>query len=325
MTSNEQSGNERPLVLLHNVKNYKVPFLSPLHTRFQVVDPNTQSDSSVHSISGSIRVILCLGPSPLPSSTLSLYPALQLIVGAGVGVDHIDFAECRRRNIRVTNAGQAFSDDTADYAIALLIDVLRRISSADKFVRAGSWASNNEFPLARKVSGKRVGVVGLGSIGSRICRRLEGFGCRIAYNSRKMKPEFSYEFYENVHDLAANSDALILSCSLTKETYHVINKNVMKALGKGGVIINVGRGALINEKELVECLIEGVIAGAGLDVYENEPNVPEELYGLDNVVLSPHKAVVTPESFQALEDVVLGNLEAFFASRPLLSEIAIDS
>ncbi|GAA0144137.1 dehydrogenase [Lithospermum erythrorhizon] len=317
----EATTHHLPLVLLHNTKNFTVPFQSHLQARFHLIDPNTQPDPSLQPISTSIRVILCVGPSPLPSTTLNLYPSLELVVGAGVGVDHIDLHECRRRNIRVANAGDAFSDDTADYAVGLLIDVLRGVSLADRFVRAGSWASDKEFPLGRTVAGKRIGVVGLGSIGSRICRRLEGFGCRIAYNSRRMKPEFPYQFYGNVHDLAANSDVLILSCALTDETYHVINKDVMRTLGKGGVIINIGRGALIDEKELVECLIEGIIGGAGLDVYENEPNVPEELFELDNVVLSPHKAVVTPESFKALADVVVGNLEAFFSNKPLVSEI----
>jgi len=133
----------------------------------------------------------------------------------------------------------------------------------------------------------------------------------------------SYPFYTNVCELAANSDALIICCGLTDQTRHMINREVLLALGKEGVIVNIGRGAIIDEKEMVQCLAEGEIGGAGLDVFENEPNVPKELFALDNVVLEPHLAVFTPESFKALRDLMIGNLEAFFSNKPLLSA-AID-
>jgi hydroxypyruvate reductase 2 len=133
----------------------------------------------------------------------------------------------------------------------------------------------------------------------------------------------SYPFYTNVCELAANSDALIICCGLTDQTRHMINREVLLALGKEGVIVNIGRGAIIDEKEMVQCLAEGEIGGAGLDVFENEPNVPKELFALDNVVLEPHLAVFTPESFKALRDLMIGNLEAFFSNKPLLSP-AID-
>lgn len=161
----------------------------------------------------------------------------------------------------------------------------------------------------------------MGSIGIRVAKRLEAFDCHIAYNSRKKKPCFPFPYYENVPDLAAESDALIICCALTDKTRHIINRDVMKALGKEGVIINVGRGALVNEKDLVKFLVEGQIGGAGLDVFENEPNVPKELFGLDNVVLSPHRAGATPESLQALEEAVIGNLDAFFSNKPLISQV----
>lgn len=131
----------------------------------------------------------------------------------------------------------------------------------------------------------------------------------------------SYPFYTNVCELAANSDVLIICCGLTDQTRHMINREVLLALGKEGVIVNIGRGAIIDEKEMVQCLAEGEIGGAGLDVFENEPNVPKELFALDNVVLAPHLAVFTPESFKALRDIMVGNLEAFFSNKPLLSPV----
>lgn len=168
-----------------------------------------------------------------------------------------------------------------------------------------------------------MGIVGLGNIGSEIAKRLVAFGCSIAYNSRNKKSSISFPYYANVCDLAADSDILIICCALTKETHHMIDKDVMTALGKEGVIINIGRGPIIHEKELVQFLVEGEIGGAGLDVYENEPYVPEELFQLDNVVLSPHKAVLTPESIESVAELVVGNLEAFFSSKPLRSLMSL--
>lgn len=203
----------------------------------------------------------------------------------------------------------------------MLIDVWRKINAGDRFVRRGLWNHGTEPQLGSKVGGKKVGIVGLGSIGYLTATRLKAFGCTIAYNSRKEKPLVPFQFYQNVVELAENCDALIVCCALTDETHHIINKDVMRALGKDGVIINVGRGQLIDEKELVKALVDGELGGAGLDVFENEPVVPEELFNLENVVLSPHKAVLTPESFAALEEVVMANLEAAFSDKPLVSPV----
>lgn len=175
-----------------------------------------------------------------------------------------------------------------------------------------------------QVRGKRVGIVGLGRIGLEVAKRLEAFGCIVLYNSRKEKPSVSYPFYSDPRDLATNSDALVICCGLTDETRHMINKNVMLALGKDGVIVNIGRGPIIDEKVMVQLLVKGELGGAGLDVLENEPSVPMELLGLDNVVITPHCAVHTPESFLDLCELVVGNLEALFSNRPLLSPVSLD-
>lgn len=175
-----------------------------------------------------------------------------------------------------------------------------------------------------QLRGKRVGIVGLGRIGREVAKRLEVFGCKISYNSRKKKDFFSYPFYANLRDLAADSDALVVCCGLTDQTRHMIDKTVLSALGKEGVIVNVGRGAIVNEMEMVECLVKEEIGGAGLDVFEYEPNVPQELSGLENVVLSPHCAVYTAETFECLCQLMIGNLEAFFSDKPLLSQFVGD-
>lgn len=171
------------------------------------------------------------------------------------------------------------------------------------------------------MGGKRIGIVGLGRIGLEVAKRLKAFGCEILYNSRKQKPFVSYPYYSSVCDLANETDALIICCGLTDQTRNLINKPVMKALGKKGVIVNVGRGGIINEKELVQCLVEGKIGGAGLDVFENEPLVPQELFTIENVVLSPHRAISTPESVWSICEVLVGNLENFFSNKPLISQV----
>ncbi|WOG88392.1 hypothetical protein DCAR_0207627 [Daucus carota subsp. sativus] len=307
-----------PLVYYHRSPSFNFSINQWLEPSFRLLEPDHPEFSS---LSQTVKALVVVGPTPLTGETLDKLPGVEIVVGTSAGVNHMDVAECHRRGVKVTNAGDAFSEDVADYAVGLLVDVLRRVSAADRFVRAGLWPLNGVYPLGSKLGGKVIGIIGLGRIGSEIAKRLEAFGCVIAYNSRNKKPHVSYPYYANVNDLAANSDVLIVCCALTKETHHLINKDVMTALGKTGVVINVGRGALIDEKELVKFLVRGEIGGAGLDVFQDEPRVPEELIGLDNVVLSPHRAVATPESMVALRNVVIGNLSAFFADKPLLSQI----
>ncbi|XP_048140991.1 glyoxylate/hydroxypyruvate reductase HPR3 isoform X1 [Rhodamnia argentea] len=270
----------------------------------------------------SAPALLCSAATRVTAGLLDLLPSLRIIVTTSAGLNHIDVPECRRRGIAVANAGEVFSDDVADAAVGLALDVLRRVSAADRFVRRGLWAKDGDFALGSKqLVGKRVGIVGLGSIGLQVAKRLEAFGCPVSYNSRTKKPSVSYTFYANVYELAANSDILIICCALTEQTRHMIGKSVLLALGKDGIIINVGRGAIIDEKELVQSLVWGEIRGSGLDVFENEPNVPEELLSLDNVVLSPHVAAFTEESFQDLTELMIANLEAFFSNKPLITPV----
>ncbi|KAK3429856.1 hypothetical protein EUGRSUZ_E01346 [Eucalyptus grandis] len=259
--------------------------------------------------------------TPVTAEMLRRLPGVRLVVTTSAGLEHIDVAECRRRGIAVANAGDAYSEDVADLAVGLLIDVLRKVSASDWYVRRGSWSGEGEFALGSKLGGKRVGIVGLGRTGLKVAKRLEAFGCAVSYNSRKAKPYVSYPFHSNVCELATNCDALVICCGLNEETHHMITREVLLALGKEGVVVNIGRGSIIDEKEMVQLLVQGELGGAGLDVFENEPNVPEELLALDNVVLSPHRAIFTQESLSDLCDLVIGNLEAFFSNKPLLSPV----
>ncbi|XP_047964090.1 glyoxylate/hydroxypyruvate reductase HPR3-like [Salvia hispanica] len=269
----------------------------------------------------STQAAICSGDFSLSAAVLANLPSLRLVVTSSAGLNHIDLTECRRRGIAVAYAGNFFSPDVADLAVGLLIDVLRKVSAGNRFVKNGLWPNKPDFPLGFKLGGKRVGIVGLGSIGFEVAKRLKAFGCGISYYSRKKKPFVSYTSYSTIHELASNCNVLVLCCSLTEQTHHLVNREVMLALGKDGVIVNIARGAVIDEKELVACLLRGEIAGAGLDVFEHEPRPSPELYQLNNVVLSPHNAVLTEESMEGLYQLICGNLDAFFTGKPLLSQI----
>ncbi|PWA98331.1 D-isomer specific 2-hydroxyacid dehydrogenase, catalytic domain-containing protein [Artemisia annua] len=184
----------------------------------------------------------------------------------------------------------------------------------------GVWASLNLF-TGCFVSGKSVGIIGLGRIGTAIAQRMEAFGCPISYYSRSLEPNSSYKYYPNVIELASNSEILVVACSLTEETRHIINREVIDALGPNGFLINIGRGGHVDEPELVSALAEGRLSGAGLDVFEQEPEVPEQLIGLDNVVLTPHVGSCTQETRTAIADLVVANLVAHFANEPLLTPV----
>ncbi|KAK4786729.1 hypothetical protein SAY86_010562 [Trapa natans] len=313
-----------PIFLHHLPSSFSVLLKTRLQAHFHVLDPCDSAEpvsSFLASHAHSVRALVCAVLTPLTAETLELFPSLHLLVGTSSGLDHVDLDYCRRRGITVTNASVAFAEDVADHAVTLLIDVLRRISAADRFVRSGSWPVKGDYPLGSKLRGRRVGIVGLGTIGFQTAKRLASLGCLISYTSRSKKPSASFAYYPDVLELASNSDALIVCCPLTQETYHIINEEVMRALGKRGVVVNVGRGPLIDEARMVELLVQGNLGGAGLDVFEHEPKVPKELFGLDNVVLSPHCAVITPESFQAVQDLTVNNLIAFFANKPLVSVV----
>ncbi|KAI3902811.1 hypothetical protein MKW92_025508 [Papaver armeniacum] len=272
-----------PLILILR----RFPFISSFNERFykkfralngyDLQIPLNQYLPTIQSESNSVKAIICSAHTPVTSETIDLLPSLGCVITFSAGLDHIDLVKCRRRGIVIGNAGGIYSEDVADLAVGLLIDALRKMSAADRYVRSGLWALNGNYPLGS--SGKRIGIVGLGSIGWEVAKRLEAFGCIISYNSRTKKPSVPFPYYPNVIDLALNNDVL---------------------------------SRLIDENELVQYLVQGKIGGAGLDVFENEPHVPSKIFGMDNVVLSPHNAIGTVESRTALHELILSNLDAFF-------------
>ncbi|CAI8607357.1 unnamed protein product [Vicia faba] len=318
----ENNKNNLPKVFHHVPPEFSSILQPKPSQNFHILNPGCLP--SLHQFiatnphqASSIVAIVCSHVYTVTPDLLQLLPSLRLICSSA-GTDHIDLSEYRRRQIQVAGIGNLFSDDVADMAVGLLIDVSRKLSPADRFLRRLLQPSSCEFPLGSNLTGKKIGIVGMGKIGSEVAKRLEAFSCKISYNSKNKKPLVSYPFYSTVLELATNTNVLILCCALNDQTRHVVNKEVMLALGKGGIIVNVGRGGLIDEKELLRCLIEGEIGGAGLDVFENEPHVPKQFFFLDNVVLSPH---VTLESFNGISNVVEQNFEALFSNKPLITPI----
>nr|XP_043625783.1 glyoxylate/hydroxypyruvate reductase HPR3-like [Erigeron canadensis] len=275
----------------------------------------------ISSHSTSVKAIFCSALSPVTCDIIQSLPELEFVLASSIGVNHIDLQECKRRGIVVANAGSSFSDDVADMAVGLLIDVMRRITASNRYVKNRVWPKHRDYPLHNKLGGKRVGIVGLGNIGLQIATRLMAMGCIISYTSRTIKPNVTFPFYHDIHQLSSNCDILIISCALNDQTHHMIDRQVLLDLGKDGFIVNVARGAIIHEKDLIECLVKGELGGAGLDVFEHEPNFPEELFALDNVVLTPHHGAVTKEACRNLYDLVCKNLDAFFTKQAFDNEV----
>lgn len=270
--------------------------------------------------SNSIRAIVGNATAGADALLIDSLPKLEIISSFSVGLDKIDLGYCKQKGIRVTNTPDVLTEDVADIAIGLILATLRRICESDQYVRKGLWKLG-DFKMTTKFSGKRVGILGLGRIGLAIAKRAEAFSCPISYYSRNEKPNTTYKYYSNVMDLASNCDILVVACPLTAETRHIINREVMNALGPKGVLINIGRGPHVDEPELVSALVEGRLGGAGLDVFENEPEVPEKLFALDNVVLQPHVGSGTFETRADMGNLVIGNLEAHFLNKPLLTPV----
>ncbi len=297
------------------------PMMEALHGAFHVHDRIHQSDPAAFAaIAPRIRAIAASGESKVSRELIAQLPALEIVSVFGVGYDGIDVAAARERGIAVTNTPGVLDDEVADLAMALVLAVSRRLVEADRYVRTGAWA-NGPMPLARKVSGARMGIVGLGRIGKAIARRAEAFGMSIAYTARSAKADAPYPFFATAEALAREVDFLVVITPGGAGTRKLIDAKVLAALGSKGYLVNVARGSVVDEQALVEALRAGTIAGAALDVFENEPQVPAELLALDNVVLTPHVGSATWQTRQAMADLSFANLQAHFAGQPLLSPV----
>lgn len=298
------------------------PFLmEPLQRAFTVHDRlHEQDPAAFERIAPRIRAICGSGESKVGAELMARLPALEIVSIMGVGYDGVDVTAAKARGVMVAHTPDVLNDDVADLALALMLNIARRIPQAERHVRDGQWPAG-PMPLASKMSGARLGLVGMGRIGQAIALRALAFGMPIAYTARSAKPGLPYAFHATPQALAAASDFLVVITPGGAATRKLIDAGVLRALGPNGYLINVARGSVVDEAALIEALKQGTIAGAALDVFENEPNVPAALRALDNVVLVPHIGSATTQTRHAMAARAFDNLQAHFAGQPLPSAV----
>lgn len=294
------------------------PELEKLAARFSVLRlaGEADPDAVLRRHSRDIVGIVASVHHAVSRTLIEALPNLEIICRFGVGVDNIDLIAAAERGITVTNTPDLVTGDTADTAMMLILSLLRRGVEADLYVRLGKWGGG-PMPLGATLAEKRLGIVGLGRIGQALARRAEAFDMAIAYHGPREKPDQPYVYYEALTDLASESDVLAVCCCGGPETRNLVDKKVLQALGPKGFIVNVSRGSVVDESALIAALQNGWIAGAGLDVFADEPHVPEALLRLDNVVLLPHIGTATLETRTKMGHLVLDNLFSYFDGRPV--------
>lgn len=298
------------------------PLLMPqLQAAFRLHDRLHESDAQAfETIAPRIRGVAASGDSRVGAELIARLPALEIISVMGVGYDGIAVEAARERGIMVTHTPNVLNDDVADLAIGLMLCAARQLPAADRYVREGRWLQG-PMPLARKMSGARLGIVGMGRIGQAIAQRAQAFGMGIAYTARSAKPGLPHRFVASLVDLAEQSDFLVLITPGGAGTRKLVDARVLKALGPKGILVNVARGSVVDEAALVEALEQGVIGGAALDVFEDEPRVPQRLMALPHVVLVPHIGSATGQTRQAMADLAYANLREHFAGRKAVTPV----
>lgn len=296
--------------------------LKPLAPHFVLVRWAQLSDSQawLQQHAHRVQVVITNGVTGLPAGCAEALQSLRLIACNGVGYDAIDLEWARQRGIAVSNTPDVLSADVADLALSLLLAVYRQIPQADRFVRQGAWA-RGPFPLGRRLSGSRVGILGLGQIGKRIASRCLAFDTEVAYTGRQPQADVAYPYFSSPLALAQWADVLIAATPGGVATRHLVNGPVLDALGSQGVFINIARGSVVDEAALIERLATGRLAAAGLDVFNQEPFVPDTLRALPNTVLSPHIASATVQTRQAMAELLVRNVVALVQGQSLPSRV----
>lgn len=305
------NGMQMPHVMEALEKNY---------TLFKLHEAKDRS-ALLKQAAPSVRAIATGGHHGASAELIDALPNLKIISSVGVGTDAIDVAHAKKRGVAVCNTPGVLDDDVANLAVALLIAVTRKLVAYDRYVRDGRWVKEGDPPLTRSIAGRKVGILGMGRIGKAIADKLEAFHCEVAYHTRNPRADLPYPHYPDLAKLAADVSVLIVIVPGGRETEKLVDRRILDALGPDGVLINIARGSVVDEKALVEALQDGRLGGAGLDVFANEPNVPPELFAMENVVLQPHQGSATIETRRAMGDLMLANLAAFFAGKELLSPL----
>ena len=280
----------------------------------------SDKESFFRKHASTVRGLATFGPMPVDGKVMDALPKLEIISNFGVGVDAINLDDARKRNVIVTNTPDVLNDCVADTALALVLNVLRRFPQSETYLRAGSWAEKGPYALTTSVGGKTLGILGLGRIGEAIAKRASACGMKIRYHNRSRK-DVPYPYDPDPVTLAMNSDVLMVVTPATAATARIINAKVLEALGPQGYLVNIARGSVVDEPVLLRYLQEKRIAGAGLDVFADEPRVPPEFFKLDNAVLFPHVGSATVETRKAMGDLQIENLRLHFAGKPVKTRV----
>lgn len=259
--------------------------------------------------------------APVREVLMDALPNLEIIAVGAVGYDHIDLEAAAKRRITVTNTPDVLTDDTADLGVTLMLTLLRRVVEGDAFIRAGLWTQKG-FPLGRSPREKTLGIVGMGAIGQAFAKRAEAFGMHVIYHGPNIK-DVPYVYYDDLAEMAVKSDVLALTCPGGAATRHLIDYNILGHLGANGYLVNIARGSVVKQDDLLVALSNRIIAGAALDVYENEPNVPDAFFVMDNVVLSPHIGSATLETRRVMGELVVANILACLNGEKVPSALKI--
>jgi lactate dehydrogenase-like 2-hydroxyacid dehydrogenase len=275
---------------------------------------------SLGPAAGRVRGALSFPMVGFSAAMMDALPKLEIVTLYGVGLERTDLAAARERGVVVTTTPVLY-EDVADTAVVLAMDVSRRITSGDRWLRAGHWAAGGQAASGRRFSGKRAGILGMGRIGRALAKRLEAFDMQIGYYDPRPAPDVGYRLYGSGAELARESDFLFLCAAGGPGTRHVVDAETLAALGPDGVFVNVARGWLVDERALVDAVTNGTIAGAGLDVFDDEPNVPQALIEADNVVLVPHIASNTVETRDDMDRCVIDNIRSWFSTGKALTPV----
>ncbi|QEI08900.1 2-hydroxyacid dehydrogenase [Pigmentiphaga aceris] len=272
-----------------------------------------QRAEAIQTRGAEFEAVLTIGMLGLRAEEMDALPKLRLIACMGAGYERVEVDAARARGIPVSHGRGANDECVADHAMGMVIATMRNFRELDRACRAGVWRTS--IPLPPNVSGKRLGILGMGAVGERIAHRAQAFRMQIGYHNRRPRPEFGYEYFDTLAALARWCDVLVCAAPGGASTHHLVNEQVLSELGPQGFLVNVGRGSLVDTQALAAALQTGQIAGAGIDVYESEPEPPAELIGLDRLILSPHVGGWSPEAIDAQFDIFLRNLEGVFSGQ----------
>ncbi|MER0040223.1 MULTISPECIES: 2-hydroxyacid dehydrogenase [unclassified Pseudomonas] len=307
----------RPTVL--QVGRFPARFNERLQRDYQLIRLWEQKDF-IAEHGAEVDIVVTSARYGCSAEQLAQMPNLKAICSFGVGHDSIAVEEAKARGIPISTTPDVLNECVADTAIGLIIDTARQFAASDQHVRQGNWLKG-QYPLTRKVSGKKLGIVGFGRIGKEIAKRAAGFDMDIRYHNRRPDPSADYGYEADLKALASWADFLVLACPGGASTHHLIDAEVLAALGAEGILVNISRGSVVDEPALVAALQAGTLGGAGLDVFEDEPRVPEALFAMPNVVLLPHVGSATEETRLAMENLVFDNLDAFIERGELITPL----